>query len=217
MGWGEKGTPGWLGWPGEADSRVESTNFPPSWTFAGQAAVQRGLNHQGATPTPQQRGLEQPCLSRPPSLSPPGSEAGSCRHLPLCAGGLRGFPLHLQGARHLLRPRPHPVGIWVRWAEQPSGPGTLALGGWASQGWRNSCLGFSPRPPFSFPREGRAALVTSFCVFKFMALYSIIQYLSVLLLYSVSIGAGWGVLGCVGPVDLGGGGGGLESPCASLV
>ncbi|XP_026168470.1 probable cation-transporting ATPase 13A3 isoform X3 [Mastacembelus armatus] len=34
-------------------------------------------------------------------------------------------------------------------------------------------------------REGRAALVTSFCVFKFMALYSIIQYLSVILLYSI--------------------------------
>ncbi|XP_032802753.2 polyamine-transporting ATPase 13A3 isoform X2 [Petromyzon marinus] len=34
-------------------------------------------------------------------------------------------------------------------------------------------------------REGRAALITSFCVFKFMALYSIIQYLSVLLLYSI--------------------------------
>ncbi|XP_048361437.1 polyamine-transporting ATPase 13A3 isoform X2 [Sphaerodactylus townsendi] len=34
-------------------------------------------------------------------------------------------------------------------------------------------------------REGRAALVTSFCVFKFMALYSIIQYLSVTLLYSM--------------------------------
>uniref|UniRef100_A0A3B4Z1I1 Polyamine-transporting ATPase 13A3 n=1 Tax=Stegastes partitus TaxID=144197 RepID=A0A3B4Z1I1_9TELE len=34
-------------------------------------------------------------------------------------------------------------------------------------------------------REGRAALITSFCVFKFMALYSIIQYLSVTLLYSV--------------------------------
>ncbi|KAM6453284.1 polyamine-transporting ATPase 13A3-like isoform 2-T4 [Liasis olivaceus] len=33
-------------------------------------------------------------------------------------------------------------------------------------------------------REGRAALVTSFCVFKFMSLYSIIQFLSVLLLYS---------------------------------
>ncbi|MGH0149125.1 UNVERIFIED_CONTAM: hypothetical protein FKN15_015063 [Acipenser sinensis] len=31
--------------------------------------------------------------------------------------------------------------------------------------------------------EGRAALITSFCVFKFMALYSIIQYLSVTLLY----------------------------------
>ncbi|NXS44422.1 AT133 ATPase, partial [Balaeniceps rex] len=33
-------------------------------------------------------------------------------------------------------------------------------------------------------REGRAALITSFCVFKFMALYSIIQYISVTLLYS---------------------------------
>ncbi|XP_051809518.1 polyamine-transporting ATPase 13A3-like isoform X1 [Acanthochromis polyacanthus] len=34
-------------------------------------------------------------------------------------------------------------------------------------------------------REGRAALITSFCVFKFMALCSIIQYLSVTLLYSI--------------------------------
>ncbi|KAM5165293.1 polyamine-transporting ATPase 13A3 [Mantella aurantiaca] len=34
-------------------------------------------------------------------------------------------------------------------------------------------------------REGRAALITSFCVFKFMALYSIIQYFSVVLLYSI--------------------------------
>ncbi|EPY85276.1 hypothetical protein CB1_000389022 [Camelus ferus] len=33
--------------------------------------------------------------------------------------------------------------------------------------------------------EGRAALMTSFCVFKFMALYSIIQYFSVTLLYSI--------------------------------
>ncbi|KAJ7324614.1 hypothetical protein JRQ81_017634 [Phrynocephalus forsythii] len=32
-------------------------------------------------------------------------------------------------------------------------------------------------------KEGRAALVTSFCMFKYMALYSIIQYLGVLLLY----------------------------------
>ncbi|KAI1882813.1 hypothetical protein AGOR_G00238780 [Albula goreensis] len=34
-------------------------------------------------------------------------------------------------------------------------------------------------------REGRAALITSFCVFKFMALYSIIQYMTVILLYSI--------------------------------
>eukprot|EP00117_Sycon_ciliatum_P023123 scpid7000/ scgid19742/ Probable cation-transporting ATPase 13A3 len=33
-------------------------------------------------------------------------------------------------------------------------------------------------------REGRAALVTSFSVFKFMALYSIIQFVSILILYS---------------------------------
>lgn len=37
----------------------------------------------------------------------------------------------------------------------------------------------------SIHREGRAALMTSFCVFKFMALYSIIQYFSVTLLYSI--------------------------------
>uniref|UniRef100_A0A8C7LY25 ATPase 13A3 n=1 Tax=Oncorhynchus mykiss TaxID=8022 RepID=A0A8C7LY25_ONCMY len=37
----------------------------------------------------------------------------------------------------------------------------------------------------SLIREGRAALITSFCVFKFMALYSIIQYISVTLLYSI--------------------------------
>ena len=35
-------------------------------------------------------------------------------------------------------------------------------------------------------REGRAALVTSFGIFKYMALYSIVQFVSVLLLYSVS-------------------------------
>ncbi|KAG8445133.1 hypothetical protein GDO86_010049, partial [Hymenochirus boettgeri] len=32
-------------------------------------------------------------------------------------------------------------------------------------------------------KEGRAALTTSFCVFKYMALYSMIQYIGVLLLY----------------------------------
>uniref|UniRef100_A0A8C8EER7 Cation-transporting ATPase n=1 Tax=Otus sunia TaxID=257818 RepID=A0A8C8EER7_9STRI len=37
-------------------------------------------------------------------------------------------------------------------------------------------------------REGRAALVTSFCMFKYMALYSTIQYLGVLLLYWVCLG-----------------------------
>ncbi|KAH0630716.1 hypothetical protein JD844_014012, partial [Phrynosoma platyrhinos] len=32
-------------------------------------------------------------------------------------------------------------------------------------------------------RQGRAALVTSFCMFKYMALYSTVQYIGVLLLY----------------------------------
>jgi hypothetical protein len=35
-------------------------------------------------------------------------------------------------------------------------------------------------------REGRASIVTSFGVFKFMALYSFTQFLSVLILYSVN-------------------------------
>ena len=34
--------------------------------------------------------------------------------------------------------------------------------------------------------EGRAALVTSFGVFKYMALYSIVQFVSILILYSVT-------------------------------
>ena len=37
-----------------------------------------------------------------------------------------------------------------------------------------------------FGREGRAALVTSFGVFRYMALYSIVQFVSVTLLYTVS-------------------------------
>ena len=35
-----------------------------------------------------------------------------------------------------------------------------------------------------FIREGRAALVTSFCCFKYMSLYSAIQFTSVSLLYT---------------------------------
>ncbi|KAM6921450.1 polyamine-transporting ATPase 13A3 [Xenentodon cancila] len=42
----------------------------------------------------------------------------------------------------------------------------------------------------SLIREGRAALITSFCVFKFMALYSLIQYISVIILYSISSNLG---------------------------
>uniref|UniRef100_UPI00398F5F82 polyamine-transporting ATPase 13A3-like isoform X5 n=1 Tax=Pristiophorus japonicus TaxID=55135 RepID=UPI00398F5F82 len=39
-------------------------------------------------------------------------------------------------------------------------------------------------------KEGRAALVTSFCAFKYMALYSMIQYVSVLILYYISSNLG---------------------------
>lgn len=53
--------------------------------------------------------------------------------------------------------------------------------------WRRHLECFCSHANICFHREGRAALMTSFCVFKFMALYSIIQYFSVTLLYSVSI------------------------------
>lgn len=52
--------------------------------------------------------------------------------------------------------------------------------------WRRHLENFCSHANICFHREGRAALMTSFCVFKFMALYSIIQYFSVTLLYSVS-------------------------------
>jgi hypothetical protein len=40
--------------------------------------------------------------------------------------------------------------------------------------------------PFLLPREGRCSLDTSFSVFKYMALYSLTQFISVLILYTVS-------------------------------
>lgn len=50
----------------------------------------------------------------------------------------------------------------------------------------------------SLCREGRCSLVTSFGVFKYMALYSLVQFVSVLLLYTVSpsVWAGDGHGGC---------------------
>lgn len=45
---------------------------------------------------------------------------------------------------------------------------------------------FSPPPLFPF-REGRCSLVTSFSLFRYMALYSLIQFCSVIILYTVSI------------------------------
>lgn len=50
-------------------------------------------------------------------------------------------------------------------------------------------LGSQPRPPnvHALPlREGRCSLDTSFSVFKYMALYSLTQFISVLILYTVS-------------------------------
>lgn len=37
-------------------------------------------------------------------------------------------------------------------------------------------------------REGRCALVTSFGIFKYMTCYSLIQFITLVLLYSVSVG-----------------------------
>lgn len=43
---------------------------------------------------------------------------------------------------------------------------------------------FSARPSDQSGREGRAALVTSFCCFKYMSIYSAIQFTSVSFLYA---------------------------------
>lgn len=42
-----------------------------------------------------------------------------------------------------------------------------------------------PNAPTLLPREGRCSLDTSFSVFKYMALYSLTQFMSVLILYTV--------------------------------
>lgn len=47
-----------------------------------------------------------------------------------------------------------------------------------------------PRLPNAYalpPREGRCSLDTSFSVFKYMALYSLTQFISVLILYTVGV------------------------------
>lgn len=44
-----------------------------------------------------------------------------------------------------------------------------------------------PDTPSLLSREGRCSLDTSFSVFKYMALYSLTQFISVLLLYTVSV------------------------------
>lgn len=38
-------------------------------------------------------------------------------------------------------------------------------------------------------REGRCSLITSFSLFRYMALYSLVQFCSVLILYTVSLSA----------------------------
>uniref|UniRef100_A0A803VX10 ATPase cation transporting 13A2 n=1 Tax=Ficedula albicollis TaxID=59894 RepID=A0A803VX10_FICAL len=55
-----------------------------------------------------------------------------------------------------------------------------SLGAAPGEGWPV----LTPCPPI--PREGRCSLVTSFGVFKYMALYSLVQFVSVLLLYTIN-------------------------------
>lgn len=52
---------------------------------------------------------------------------------------------------------------------------------------RGAGQGLDPTHPCSLPREGRCSLDTSFSVFKYMALYSLTQFISVLILYTVSV------------------------------
>lgn len=56
-------------------------------------------------------------------------------------------------------------------------------------GWRLGTrrdLAWAPKACSLLPREGRCSLDTSFSVFKYMALYSLTQFISVLILYTVS-------------------------------
>lgn len=98
----------------------------------------------------------------------PGTKESSWGHLFVRAGGFSSISFHLKDPQHLLCSQPHQVGLLCN-----------------HQRCRSLCVELGFKSLCCFDREGRAALITSFCVFKFMALYSIIQYISVTLLYSV--------------------------------
>lgn len=98
----------------------------------------------------------------------PGTKESSRGHLFVRAGGFRSISFHLKDPQHLLCSKSHQVGLIL----------------YHQRGHSYSCITGIEKFVL-FDREGRAALITSFCVFKFMALYSIIQYISVTLLYSV--------------------------------
>lgn len=124
---------------------------------------------------------------------PSGFKEGSRRHLAVWAGSLGGFTLHLADPEHLLCSQPHQVGAYSsrkcidivknRYRELLHGPSNCTVC------HRAIVCKEVMIPVLFFYREGRAALVTSFCVFKFMALYSMIQYITVTLLYSVRTAA----------------------------
>lgn len=102
-------------------------------------------------------------------LPHPGTKESTWGHLSVRAGGFSSISLHLKDPQHFLCTQSHQVG-----PNLSSAVSSVII-----------CVELSCKSLCCFYREGRAALITSFCVFKFMALYSIIQYISVTLLYSV--------------------------------
>ena len=96
------------------------------------------------------------------------AQGSSCWHFAVRGRGVRGRTVHVQNTKHQLRSTSHQVKmIWS--------PRLYS--------YISAILLITLR--FFRFREGRAALVTSFGVFKYMALYSMIQFTSVLLLYTV--------------------------------
>lgn len=109
-----------------------------------------------------------------------GAEGSRRGHLALGGRGIRGVTVHLPHCQHRVRAHGHPVS-----SQQLRGGDKTRRRGLSASVPSLEC-GLQHNGSVSVCREGRCSLVTSFGVFKYMALYSLVQFVSVLLLYTVS-------------------------------
>lgn len=81
------------------------------------------------------------------------------------------------------------VPLLIRWGRRPVFVGIVWLQNKKPTSRKSSSSEMEPCFPPHVCREGRCSLITSFSLFRYMALYSLVQFCSVLILYTVSSSA----------------------------